>query len=206
MNKQPWQYKSVCTPAEAIFKEKGSKFCAYITPLASKEEVHVILANLKENHPNARHFCYAYRIGVSEYKTRAYDDGEPNNSAGAPILGQIQSAELTNVMVVVVRYFGGTKLGLPGLVSAYKTAAKLAIERSAILLMEQMEIWQISCSNSSLDHIMSSIRKLHIPKPKIIMNAESSHFDLNVPLSKSELLSSALKTDHTILIDKKEIH
>lgn len=118
---------------EALFKEKGSKFFGYTFPVLSEDDVKTCLEELKKKHHSARHFCYAYQIGVEDVKFRANDDGEPNNSAGLPIYGQIQSFEVTNILVVSVRYFGGTKLGVGGLISAYKTSAKLALEVSEIL-------------------------------------------------------------------------
>lgn len=112
-----------------IYKEKGSKFLGYAYPVSSQEDAEAILFQLKKDHPKARHWCYAWKLGVEAPAFRYNDDGEPNNSAGKPIYGQIQSFDLTNVLVVVVRYFGGTKLGVGGLVSAYKLAAKMALEK-----------------------------------------------------------------------------
>jgi uncharacterized YigZ family protein len=118
---------------EILFKEKNSKFYGYAFPVISEEEVKVHLELLKKEHFSARHWCYAYQIGTEKIQYRANDDGEPNNSAGMPIYGQIQSFEVTNILVVVVRYFGGVKLGVGGLISAYKTAAQLALEDAEIV-------------------------------------------------------------------------
>jgi uncharacterized YigZ family protein len=118
---------------EILFKEKNSKFYGYAFPVISEEEVKAHLELLKKEHFSARHWCYAYQIGTEKIHYRANDDGEPNNSAGMPIYGQIQSFEVTNILVVVVRYFGGVKLGVGGLISAYKTAAQMALETSAII-------------------------------------------------------------------------
>lgn len=118
---------------EILFKEKNSKFFGYAFPVTSEIEVKEIVEGLKKQHYAARHWCYAYQIGVGQNQIyRANDDGEPNNSAGMPIFGQIQSFKLTNVLVVVVRYFGGVKLGVGGLVQAYKMAAQMALEVSEI--------------------------------------------------------------------------
>lgn len=125
-------YTTITAPATAEFRDRGSKFLAYAYPLKSVEEVKSIIADLKKEHPKAVHHCYAYRMGIEGTVYRANDDGEPSGSAGRPILGQIDSAGLTNVLVVVVRYFGGTLLGVPGLINAYKTVttdALAAIER-----------------------------------------------------------------------------
>lgn len=122
-------YKTLATPTEEVmFKEKNSKFYGYAFPIETEDEVKPILEKIKKQHYTARHWCYAFQIGTSKIYFRANDDGEPNNSAGMPIYGQIQSFELTNVLVVVVRYFGGIKLGVGGLVQAYKTGAQMALE------------------------------------------------------------------------------
>ncbi len=127
-------YKTISKPSpEAVYKEKGSKFLAYAFPIGSEKEVLPIIRKLRESHHKARHWCYAWRIGVDKVVFRANDDGEPNNSAGMPIYGQILSFELTDVLIVVVRYFGGTKLGVGGLISAYKTSANLALHSSEII-------------------------------------------------------------------------
>lgn len=127
-------YKTIEKPsAETLFKEKGSKFFGYAFPVLSEDEVKECLEELKKKHHSARHFCYAYQIGIENIQYRANDDGEPNNSAGLPIYGQIQSFEVTNILIVSVRYFGGTKLGVGGLISAYKTSAQLALEASEII-------------------------------------------------------------------------
>ena len=127
-------YKTIEKPSEeTLFKEKGSKFFGYAFPVLSEEDVKVCLEYLKKKHHSARHFCYAYQLGIEKTRFRANDDGEPNNSAGLPIYGQIQSFEVTNVLIVSVRYFGGTKLGVGGLISAYKTSAQITLEAAAIL-------------------------------------------------------------------------
>lgn len=118
---------------EILFKDKNSKFFGYAFPIISEEEVKPHIDHLKKQHFAARHWCYAYQIGTSKIQYRANDDGEPNNSAGMPIYGQIQSFGVTNVLVVVVRYFGGVKLGVGGLITAYKTAAQMALEESEII-------------------------------------------------------------------------
>lgn len=126
-------YKTISKPSEeVIFKDRGSKFLGYAYPLQHDEEIKPIIENLKNKHHKARHWCYAWQIGVTKVRYRVNDDGEPNNSAGQPIYGQIQSKELTNILVVVVRYFGGTKLGVGGLVNAYRTTAQLVLELATI--------------------------------------------------------------------------
>jgi len=113
------------TPEPAIFKDRKSKFIGYAFPVQAVEEVKSLIDKLKKEHHSARHWCYAYRIGIEKIVERANDDGEPSNSAGQPILNQIKAKDLTNILVVVVRYFGGVKLGVGGLMNAYKTATQL---------------------------------------------------------------------------------
>jgi uncharacterized YigZ family protein len=145
--------------AEAVFKEKGSKFLAYAYPLSKQEEVEDILLSLKKAHPKARHWCYAWQIGVENPTYRYNDDGEPNNSAGKPIFGQIQSFDLTYVLVVVVRYFGGTKLGVGGLVTAYRSAAKMALENAVIVERTLMEKVSLQFDYVHMDKVMRIIKE-----------------------------------------------
>lgn len=127
-------YKTLSHPSsETLFKEKNSKFFAYAYPVESEEKVKTVLELLKKRHHSAEHWCYAYQLGTEKITFRANDDGEPSNSAGMPIYGQIQSFDLTNVLIVVVRYFGGIKLGVGGLISSYKIAAKMALEQAEII-------------------------------------------------------------------------
>jgi len=127
-NQDVVKYRSIAAPATGDFRDRGSKFLAYAYPVSSPEEVKARLQVLKKEHPKAVHHCYAYRLGTDGTQYRAVDDGEPGGSAAKPILGQIDSMGLTNTLVVVVRYFGGTLLGVPGLINAYKTATALALE------------------------------------------------------------------------------
>jgi uncharacterized YigZ family protein len=127
-------YKTLAAPSpEILFKEKNSKFFGYAFPVTAEEEIKSHLENLRKEHFGAGHFCYALQLGTETIQFRANDDGEPSNSAGMPIYGQIQSFGLTNVLVVVVRFFGGVKLGVGGLISAYRTAAQSALEEAEII-------------------------------------------------------------------------
>lgn len=127
-------YKTIEKPSkETLFKDKNSKFFGYAFPVFHEEDVKDCLANLKKKHHTARHFCYAWQFGTETIRFRANDDGEPNNSAGMPIYGQIQAFEVTNILVVSVRYFGGIKLGVGGLINAYKASAQFALEASEIV-------------------------------------------------------------------------
>ena len=127
-------YKTITKPSpEVLFKDRGSKFFGYAFPVISEEEIKTNIEQLKKDHYNARHWCYAWQLGKEYENYRANDDGEPSNSAGVPIYGQLQSFNVTNILVVIVRYFGGTKLGVGGLIQAYKATTKQALEASIIV-------------------------------------------------------------------------
>lgn len=128
-----YKYKTIEGATTGEFKDRGSKFFGYAYPVSSAQQVKEHLQSLKKEHPKAVHFCYAYRLGTDGLQFRANDDGEPSGSAGKPILGQIDSAGFTNVLVVVVRYFGGTLLGVPGLINAYKTTTADALQKTVVI-------------------------------------------------------------------------
>jgi uncharacterized YigZ family protein len=129
----PNSYKTIKVNSEGSFKDKGSKFLAFAFPVENEEEINKYRAELRKKFFDARHHVYAFCIGADKSVFRSSDDGEPSNSSGPPVLGQIRSFDLTNILIVVVRYFGGTKLGIPGLINAYKSAAKNAIESAEII-------------------------------------------------------------------------
>jgi uncharacterized YigZ family protein len=145
--------------SEGMYKEKGSKFLAFAYPVVNEEEIKEKINALKKKYHDARHHCYAYRIGYDQSRFRANDDGEPNHSAGDPILGQIRSHELTNVLIVVVRYFGGTKLGVGGLIQAYKTAASESIANNEIITGIILEKLVIQFDYQVLNEVMKMIKE-----------------------------------------------
>ena len=159
---------------ETLFKEKGSKFFGYAFPVLAEDDVKEKLELLKKKHHSARHFCYAYQIGIEKTQYRANDDGEPNNSAGLPIYGQIQSFGVTNILVVSVRYFGGTKLGVGGLISAYKTSAQLALEASEILVKTIDVNYQLKFNYDLMNAVQRIIKEknLEIVSQKLEMDCE----------------------------------
>ena len=144
---------------EEVYKEKGSKFLAYAFPITSADQVDDLLQLLKKAHPKARHWCYAWQTGVENPVYRYNDDGEPNNSAGKPIFGQIQSFGLTDVLVIVVRYFGGTKLGVGGLVTAYRSAARLALENASLIEKMILEALTLRVDYANMDKVMRIIKE-----------------------------------------------
>lgn len=145
---------------EVLFKEKGSKFFGYAYPIESEEEVKPIIENLRKLHPHAVHYCYAYQLGTApKISYRANDDGEPSNTAGAPIYGQIQSFGVTNVLVVVVRIFGGIKLGVGGLISAYRTTAQMTLEVCEIIEKTIDVQFLISFDYKNMNKVMRVIKE-----------------------------------------------
>jgi len=168
-------YKTINLPSEEVlFKEKNSKFFGYAYPVTTEEEIKEIIEQLRKVHFSARHWCYAYQIGTEKIQYRANDDGEPNNSAGMPIYGQIQSFEVTNILIVVVRYFGGVKLGVGGLISAYKTAAQMALENAVIIEKTINKNFVISFGYANMNKVMRIIKEknLQIISQKMEMDCE----------------------------------
>ena len=155
----PHVYSTIEKSAIAEFKDRGSKFLAYSYPVESVDACKKIIAGLKKEHPKAVHFCVAYRIGVEGNIFRASDDGEPAGSAGRPILGQIDSKQLTNLMVVVVRYFGGTLLGVPGLINAYKTATTLALQLAPIVQKPIELQYELNFDYHQMNEVMMIVKQ-----------------------------------------------
>ena len=156
-------YRTIDQPSEEVlFKDKNSKFFGYVFPVLNEDEVKIHIAELKKIHHTARHWCYAYQIGTESIQFRTNDDGEPNNSAGMPIYGQIQSFEVTNVLIVVVRYFGGTKLGVGGLINAYKTTAQLALEHAEIIEKTININYLITFEYKNMNKVMRVIKEKNL--------------------------------------------
>lgn len=153
-------YKTIANPGkETLYKDRSSKFFGYTFPVDSEEQVNSHLDELKKRHSKARHWCYAWQIGKEEFHYRANDDGEPSNSAGMPIYGQIQSFDVTNILIVVVRYFGGVKLGVGGLINAYKTTAQMALENSKIVSRTIDVKFEISFDYPEMNIVMRLIKE-----------------------------------------------
>lgn len=181
-------YFSISSKAEGYFEDKASKFIAYAFPCYDEADFRISLEQIKELHPKASHHCYAYRIGIDKNDFRAYDDGEPGGSAGRPILGQIDSFNLSNVFVVVVRYYGGTNLGVSGLINAYKKAAQDALSQARIIEKEQVQTWEVSCAYTEVNDLFNQLKKNGID------SWEEDYSDLCkikfvIPLSLTDTLS-----------------
>src|ERR1035438_4724191 len=138
-------YKTISSSSQGIYKEKGSKFIAYTFPVKTETEIKAHIEKLKKEHHSARHHCYAYRLHPDKSVYRMNDDGEPSGTAGKPIFGQIQSNDLTDILIVVVRYFGGTLLGVSGLINAYRSAAVEVLKNSTFINKTVIEKYQVMC-------------------------------------------------------------
>jgi uncharacterized YigZ family protein len=182
-------YKTLKANSKGLYKEKGSKFIGDATPVFSEQNIKDFVEQIRKDHPKARHFCFAYRLGLTKDNFRANDDGEPSNSAGQPILGQIDSYGLTNALIVVTRYFGGTKLGVPGLISAYKSAAADAIEQGIIIDKTVNAHYQLSFDYANMHEVMNLLSKESV-------EIQSKSFDeacelfCAVPLDQKETLEN----------------
>lgn len=159
MSEQVHSYQSLLNVSEGEYREKGSKFLAYAWPANTLAQIKAQLESIAEQHPKSRHVCYAYRIGTDGNNFRANDDGEPSGSAGKPILGQLDAFEITNCAVAVVRYFGGVKLGVPGLINAYRTAAAEAIKDNQIVEHELTASYYLKFDYNSISDVERIIRQ-----------------------------------------------
>ena len=168
-------YRTIEQPFEGeLFKDRGSKFFGYVFPISNEDEVKMHIEQLKKQHHTARHWCYAWQLGTSTIRYRANDDGEPSNSAGQPIYGQIQAFDVTNILIVVVRYFGGTKLGVGGLINAYRAGAQLALEASDIVEKTIDRIFIVGFDYPLMNKVMRIIKdhKLTISNQKMELKCE----------------------------------
>jgi uncharacterized YigZ family protein len=197
-------YKTLDAPSEEVlFKEKNSKFFGLAFPVTNEEEVKNILTEIKKAHFSARHWCYAYQIGTEKIQYRANDDGEPNNSAGMPIYGQIQSFDVTNVLVVVVRYFGGVKLGVGGLISAYKTAAQMALENATIIEKTIDKHFLIHFDYKNMNKVMRIIKEknLDIVNQKMELSCE---IEIKTRKKNADTIADIFENLFEITIQEKE--
>lgn len=193
-------YKTISKPVtEILLKERKSKFYGYAFPIQNEDDIKPLLEALRKRYPTANHVCYAWQLGIVNKRYRANDDGEPNNSAGMPIYGQIQSFNLTNVLVAVVRIFGGTKLGVGGLISAYRESAQLTLESSKIVTRVITEKLLLSFEYAEMDSVMRFIKKhqLALVSQKLELRCE-----IIVTVRKTEIpkVLKELKALHKIKI------
>ena len=205
MNKKD-TYKTLNKPSkEVLFKDKNSKFLGYAFPVTNENQVKEHLETLKKQHHSARHWCYAYQFGTddSNLQFRANDDGEPNNSAGMPIYGQIQSFEVTNILIVVVRYFGGVKLGVGGLISAYKTAAQMALEASKIVNKTINKCFEIKFDYKNMNKVMRIIKEQNL---KILNQTLELDCKIEISIRLKDVVKTVKSFESIFEVKIKELH
>jgi uncharacterized YigZ family protein len=168
-------YRTIEKPSEGLYKEKGSKFLAMAYPVKTQEEIAQRLSELRKKYHDARHHCYAWRLGPEKKEYRVNDDGEPSGSAGKPIFGQIQSRDLSDVLIVVIRYFGGTLLGVGGLIRAYRAAASDALDQNQVVDRKVYDRMKVDFSYDRMNSVMKLIKDLEL-------DFEDQHFDLDCSL------------------------
>jgi len=168
-------YRTIETPAEGIYKEKGSKFLAFVYPVCDEDSIKALLTSIQKRYHDARHHCYAWRLEPEKTHYRVNDDGEPSGSAGKPIFGQIVSRDLTDLLLVVVRYFGGTKLGVGGLIQAYRSAASDALDNSKIIENKVFDLLKLEFGYEQMNTVMKVIKDMQL-------DFEDQKFDLDCSL------------------------
>jgi uncharacterized YigZ family protein len=196
-------YLSIASLSEGAYKDNGSRFLSFIYPCTSAEQADLFLSSIRKKYYDATHHCYAYRIGREGNTFRINDDGEPSSTAGRPIYGQILSNNLSDVILVVVRYFGGVKLGVPGLIKAYKTAAADAIAHAKIITKISTERFKITFDYPSADKVMKELKKLGIEAQNKKFEQECS-VEADVRLTDIERLEGTFKRNEKISVIKIE--
>lgn len=194
-------YLTIKKPTQGIFKDRGSKFISFAWPVNSEDRIKEILDTLRGKYHDARHHCYAWRLGAEKDHFRVNDDGEPSNTAGKPILGQIQKYDLTNILIVVVRYFGGTLLGTGGLINAYREAAANALEQSGIITENVEELYDINFPYSDMNMVMKVLKEEQAEQVTQDFGMDCS-IRARIPLKKSKKLYERLKRIKTAGIKK----
>jgi len=183
-------YRTIAAPTTAQYRVLGSRHLGYAYPVREEDEVKGIIDALWKEHHNATHVCYAWRLGWDYGRYRINDDGEPSGTAGKPIFGQIQSAELTNILIAVVRYYGGTKLGTGGLIDAYKTTAKLCIDEASIEVRPVKDRYKLSFGYADMPAIMKVLKDMDMEKNAMITEADCM-IDFNLLMTHADALLKA---------------
>jgi uncharacterized YigZ family protein len=194
-----YSYETIAAPVSSLIKEKGSKFYGFAFPVKDENDIKTHLEELRNLHLKATHHCYAWRLGTDGYQFRANDDGEPTNTAGKPILGQIDAFEITNCLVVSVRYFGGTKLGVSGLISAYKDSAKETLNMAEIIVLELYQPFKISCTYELMN---KAFQLIHEYEGKILQQNlnEECIWQIEIPARNYESLKKNMNNFYPIEI------
>lgn len=194
------KYLTINAPSEGLYKEKGSKFIAFAVPVSNVEQIKTILEDKRKEHHDARHVCYAYILGVDKADYRSNDDGEPSGTAGRPILGSLLSAGVTNVLIAVVRYFGGTKLGTSGLINAYKVASADALENAEIIEKTVDEEIHISFDYLVMNDVMKIIKDV---APQVLSQQFDNNCNMVLSIRKGDApnLIERLKKVESLIIE-----
>ncbi|MBN2683003.1 MAG: YigZ family protein [Bacteroidales bacterium] len=193
-------YKTIKENSEGFFKDRGSKFIGLAFPVFSETEIKDIQKNLRNQYYDARHHCFAWRLGADKLHYRVNDDGEPSNSAGMPIFGQIQSFDLTNILIVVVRYFGGTKLGVPGLINAYRTAASEAIRNGEIIEKTVNNITKIHFEYLAMNDVMTVLKEEQLEQFEQCFELQCS-INVKLRLSEAQRITERLEKIDSVKIE-----
>lgn len=195
------KYLTINAPSEGLYKEKGSKFIAFAIPVSNVDQIKEILEEKRKEHHDARHVCYAYILGVDKADYRSNDDGEPSGTAGRPILGSILSAGVTNVLIAVVRYFGGTKLGTSGLINAYKVASADALENAEIIEKTVDEEIHISFDYLVMNDVMKIIKDV---APQVLSQQFDNNCNMVLSIRKGDApnLTERLKKVESLIIEE----
>jgi uncharacterized YigZ family protein len=197
-------YRSIAARSEGLFKDNGSRFIALAYPVETEEEVKDIVAGLKKEYHDARHHCFAYRLGLDGSRWRANDDGEPSGSAGRPILGQIDAAGLSDILVVVIRYFGGIKLGIPGLIRAYKASTADALAQATVVEKVAGKDYRLSFPYLSMNAVMKVVKDMSLPQ-KDQYFAERCSMLLRVRLSQEAAFLDRVSNIEGVDVDEVKI-
>jgi uncharacterized YigZ family protein len=197
-------YASIAGRSDGLFKDNGSRFIAQAYPVESEEEVKEIVGSLKKEYHDARHHCFAYRLGLDGSRWRANDDGEPSGSAGRPILGQIDAAGLSDILVVVIRYFGGIKLGIPGLIRAYKTSTADALAQATVVEKVAGKDYRLSFPYLSMNAVMKVVKDMSLPQ-KDQYFAERCSMQLRVRLSQEAAFLDRVSNIEGVDVDEVKI-
>ncbi len=199
--KESEYYNTIEVPGTAEFKDRGSKFIAYAYPIADVSDFKEKLAALKKEHPKAVHHCFAYRLGLDGNTFRVSDDGEPSGTAGRPILGQIDSKQATNILIVVVRYFGGTLLGVPGLINAYKMVSSMVLQVTAVVPKPILILYRVQFDYTQMNDVMKLVKQFECT----VLKQETQLFcsvEIGVPKNRQEELLYKLRDLRGVEVEK----
>jgi uncharacterized YigZ family protein len=199
------QYYSIKAPSQGLYKEKGSRFIAFANPVTGQDEIKAILEDIRKEHHEARHHCFAWMTGHDRLNWRISDDGEPSGTGGRPILGQINSFELTNILIVVTRYFGGTLLGVSGLINAYRTAAADAIKNSEIIECLLQNYYEITYPYDSMNQVMKILKDENITQTEHLFDLEC-RISINFRASARERIVTRLERIEGLTCNYLETH